>query len=331
MVTNLQEKARYKGSYKFSQLKGDYSPEWCPGCGDFGINGALQQAIAELGLPPWEVAFFTGVGCSGKASQAVNTYGIHTLHGRVLPYALGAKLTNPNLVVVAAGGDGDGYGIGAGHFLHAGRRNVDMTYIVFNNEVYGLTKGQAAPTLALGAQPKSLPLPNISQAINPLAVAVSCGYTFIARSYAFDGKHLKETLMKAIEHRGMALVDVFQPCPTYNDLHTKDYYSGVVSFEGVEYPRTYYLEDTGYNGVVENPTDPAEVSQKRQQALQKAYEVEERVPLGVYFQVGLPTYDELLKQNLPPLREHSPVEIPYHDDQMKPTTDLTSALASFVV
>jgi 2-oxoglutarate/2-oxoacid ferredoxin oxidoreductase subunit beta len=313
------------------QLKSDKNPDWCPGCGDFGIVNAVQQAIAELQLKPWDVSFFSGVGCSGKSSQYAQVYGIHTLHGRVLPYALGAKITNPDLTVVAAGGDGDGYGIGGGHFLHAGRRNVDITYIVFNNEVYGLTKGQASPTLEVMAQPKSLALPNISQSINPLALSIACGYTFVARSYSFDAKHLKETIMAAIQHRGVSIVDVFQPCPTYNDLHPKEYYLDKVLESGIEVPRVYYLEDTGYNGHVQDPNNTEEVMAKKVAAIQRAYEIEERIPLGIYWKIDLPSYEDRLKQILPPLREHSPVQIPYHDDDMNPTTDLSSAMEEFVL
>lgn len=320
-----------ENTIKPSQMKTYVHPEWCPGCGDFGIINAVHQAITSLGIPPWETQMFAGIGCSGRSSFYVQTYGVHTLHGRVLPFALGAKMINPKLSIIAVGGDGDGYGIGAGHFVHAGRRNVDLTYVVYNNEVYGLTKGQAAPTLAEGAQPKSLPLPNINQAINPLALAINSGYTFVARSYAFDAKHLKKTLIQAIEHRGMALVDVFQPCPTYNDIHTKDYYSG--SLEGqADIPRTYYLEETGYNGVVQNPSDAAEIQAKQLAAIQRAYSVEERVPLGIYYQVNLPTFEDRLKQNIPALNEHIPIELPFFDpNTLEATTDLAPARDAFVI
>lgn len=327
MVTKTMEQP-----LKAAQYKTELHPDWCPGCGDFGIVNAVQQALAELQLPPWETFFFSGVGCSGKSPHYINVYGAHTLHGRVLPYAIGAKLANPKLTVIAAGGDGDGYGIGAGHFVHAGRRNLDLTYVVFNNEVYGLTKGQASPTLAKGAQPKSLPLPNINQAINPLAVALATGYTFIARSYAYDAKHLKSTIAAAIQHKGMALVDVLQPCPTYNDLHPKEYYSEKVEKNGMEVPRVYYLEAEGYNGVVSDPNNLDEITEKKLKAFQKMYTAEEQVALGVYYQVQLPTYEDGLKQNLPLLRESTPLELPfYNPSTMRPTVDLKDAKADFVV
>jgi 2-oxoglutarate ferredoxin oxidoreductase subunit beta len=322
-----------KTPLKATQLKSDVHSDWCPGCGDFGITNAIQQAVAGLGLKPWETFMVSGVGCSGKVPHYIHTYGMHTLHGRALAFAQGAKISNPKLTVVAAGGDGDGYGIGAGHFVHAGRRNLDMTYVVFNNEVYGLTKGQASPTLAQGAQPKSLALPNPTQALNPIALALACGYTFIARSYAFDAKHLKATLMKAIEHKGMALVDVLQPCPTYNNLHTKDFFAETVQVEGGQtVPRVYYLEDTGYDGQVKNPNDIHEVNAKMAACFERAHQVEERVPLGVYYQIEKPTFHDILKDNLPPLREYAPVDLPYYDPKtMRATTDLSRAVQDYVV
>lgn len=316
---------------KASQYKSDVHSEWCPGCGDFGIVNAIQGTLAEMKLPPWRTYLFSGVGCSGKTPHYIQVYGTHTLHGRVLPFALGAKIANPSLTVLAAGGDGDGFGIGAGHFVHAGRRNIDLTYVVFDNRVYGLTKGQASPTLERGAQPKSLPLPNINLAINPMALALSSGYTFIARSYAYDLKHLKATLTAAINHKGTALVDVLQPCPTYNDIHTKEFFAETVEHQGNSVPRVYYLEDEGYDGVVKNPHDLHEVSEKRNAAFARANTIEERVPLGIYYQIELPTYDKLLAENMPILQEFSPIELPTVDDAGNPTTDLASAMNSFVI
>lgn len=331
MVTSVQEMNKLDAKLKPFQLKSEKVPDWCPGCGDFGIVNAIQQAVAELQVEPWKVQFFTGIGCSGKSSQYLQTYGIHTLHGRVLPFALGAKIANPKNLVFAAGGDGDGYGIGAGHFLHAGRRNVDITYIVFNNEVYGLTKGQASPTLEIGAQPKSLSLPHISQAINPLAMAIASGYTYVARSYSFDAKHLKKTLVEAINHRGVSIVDIYQPCPTYNDLHPKEYYSEKVQSGDGELPRIQYLADTGYDGTVNNPNDLQEVQEKKVAAISKAYELNDRVVLGTYWKIDLPTYEDRLKENFPILRDYAPIDIPFYDEQMRPTTDLSSAYSEFEI
>jgi 2-oxoglutarate ferredoxin oxidoreductase subunit beta len=319
---------------KSSQLKTDVHPDWCPGCGDFGIINAIQSTIAQLGLAPWETYLFSGVGCSGKTPHFVKVYGSHTLHGRVLPFALGAKMANPHLTVIAAGGDGDGYGIGAGHFVHAGRRNIDLTYIVFNNEVYGLTKGQASPTLAQGAQPKSLSLPNINAGVNPLALAIVSGFTFVARSYAYDAKHLIATLSQAVQHRGMALVDVMQPCPTYNDIHTKEFFAAPFedTTQGKTLPRILKLEDEGYNGKVNDPHNPEEIIQKRMAAIERASRLEDQFPVGVFYQVELPTYADRLAQNIPALQHgQGPVDLPYFDADMKPTVNLTQALQEFTL
>src|SRR3970040_2233985 len=162
----------------------DVHNDWCPGCGDFGILKAIQMALADLKLPRHEVALVSGIGCSAKTAHYVNVYGIHTLHGRALPVAMGAKLANPGLEVLVGSGDGDGLGIGAGHFVSAGRRNLDITYMILDNGVYGLTKGQASPTLKLGVKTKSLPQPNINDGIKPLWLALASGATFVARGYA---------------------------------------------------------------------------------------------------------------------------------------------------
>ena len=299
-------------AYNIRTYKTDVHNDWCPGCGDFGILGAIQMALADLQLDPWKVAIFSGIGCSGKTSHFINTYGIHTIHGRVLPFATGAKLANPDLEVIATGGDGDGYGIGAGHFVNTGRRNVDLTYIVFNNGVYGLTKGQAAPTLKRGLQTKSLPLPNVMDAINPLALAILSGYTFVARSYSYNLKHMKEVLVAAIRHRGTALVDVLQPCPTYNNIHTKEWYQ----------PRVYIMEEE-YDGYIRNPEDPEEVQTKKLGALAKSEEWGERIPLGVFYRVDLPTFEERLAERTPSAVE-APVEHSFFDaETLRPTTNIS--------
>ncbi len=177
---------------KLTDLKTEVHNDWCPGCGDFGIEASLKMALTEMPVDINKVALFSGIGCSSKLVHFTNAFGIHTLHGRVLGYAQGAKLANPDLEVIAVGGDGDGLGIGVGHFVHAGRRNIDMAYIIHDNGVYGLTKGQASPTLHLGMQTKSLPEPNINSNIDPIMLALASGFTFIARSYAYNTRHLKE-------------------------------------------------------------------------------------------------------------------------------------------
>ena len=270
----------------------DYKTEthntWCPGCGDYGILTAIQMGLAEVQLPPHKVAVFSGIGCSGKAPHYINAYGFHTLHGRVLPSATGGKLANPELTVIAVGGDGDGYGIGAGYFVNAGRRNVDLTYLVFDNEVYGLTKGQAAPTMARGNKTKGMAAPAIQANVNPLALAIASGYTFVARGYALQPKALAQLIAQAIRHRGTSFIDILQTCPVYNDLHTKDWYGARV--DGQE--RLYWLQDTGYDGQVHDASDADEVVAKKVQAIGKSYEWGDRIPLGVYYEIDVPTLED---------------------------------------
>ena len=331
MASNLNAKNLSDKPLTVKDFKTEVHIDWCPGCGDFGITAAVQQALVEMKLAPWRVAIFSGVGCSSKTPHFIKTYGIHTLHGRVLPFALGAKMAKPELEVVAVGGDGDGYGIGVGHFVHAGRRNVDMAYIVFNNEVYGLTKGQASPTLGRGQQPKSLPLPNPNEGINPLAMALSAGYTFIARSYSFSAQHLKQTIIKAIEHKGMALVDVLQPCPTYNNLHNKEWFAEAVEMEGQKKPRCFVIEDQGYNGVVKDPANQDEIAEKKRKAFEMANYRGVQVPLGVFYQVELPTYYERLAATAPILNQFTPAQAPIADTSGHPTTSLTKPYESILV
>ncbi|MCA9788689.1 MAG: 2-oxoacid:ferredoxin oxidoreductase subunit beta, partial [Cyanobacteria bacterium HKST-UBA05] len=255
MASNLADITALKPK----DYKTDVHNDWCPGCGDFGILNGVHQALAKLQLDPSKVMMYSGVGCSSKIPHYVKTYGVHTLHGRSLPLSTGSKLANDELTVIVAGGDGDGLGIGAGHFVGTGRRNTNMTYLIHNNGVYGLTKGQASPTLKLGMQTKSLKLPNPNEGLNPLAMAICSGYTFVARTYAYDAKHLSATIVAAIEHRGTSFVDVLQPCPTYNNLHTKDWYGEEIDVEGVKMPRTYYLSETDYDGVVKDSTNQQDV------------------------------------------------------------------------
>jgi 2-oxoglutarate/2-oxoacid ferredoxin oxidoreductase subunit beta len=274
-------------------------------CGDFGILTSIQMALAQLQIDPDKLALFSGIGCSGKTPHYINGYGFHTLHGRVLAVATGGRLANTDLTVLALGGDGDGYGIGAGYFVGAGRRNADFAYIVHNNNVYGLTKGQASPTLAKGKKTKSMPEQAIQDGINPVAMAIASGYTFIARAYALEPKYTAQIIARAIKHRGSALVDVLQTCPTYNDLYTKEWY------EGADLPekrsRLYKLEERGFDGKVQDPTDQEEVIAKKSAAVARSYEAEP-IPIGVYYEVELPTYEDAVIQRIPALAEKPLVE-----------------------
>jgi 2-oxoglutarate ferredoxin oxidoreductase subunit beta len=274
-------------------------------CGDFGILTSIQMALAQLQLDPDKVAVFSGIGCSGKTPHYINAYGFHTLHGRVLTVATGARLANTKQTVLALGGDGDGYGIGAGYFVGAGRRNVDFAYIVHNNNVYGLTKGQASPTLAKGKKTKSMPEQSIQDGINPVAMAIASGYTFIARAYALEPKYTASIIARAIEHRGAALVDVLQTCPTYNDLYTKEWYEGADLAE--KKSRLYKLEDQGFDGKVQDPSDTKEIITKKAAAVARSYEAEP-IPIGVYYEIDLPTYEDEVFRRIPDLKETPLVE-----------------------
>jgi pyruvate ferredoxin oxidoreductase beta subunit len=191
-------------------------PTWCPGCGDFSVLKALKEALPEVGKTPEETLCVTGIGCSGKLSSYLDTYGFHAIHGRALPVARAAKLANPGVEVIAAGGDGDGYGIGGNHTMHTARENHDMTYIVFNNEIFGLTKGQTSPTSPKGHKSKTQPHGNTKTPIRPLSLALTSGATYIARTAAVNPNQAKEILMEAIEHDGFAHVDFLTQCPTWN-------------------------------------------------------------------------------------------------------------------
>jgi 2-oxoglutarate ferredoxin oxidoreductase subunit beta len=290
-----------------SIFRSDVESDWCPGCGDFGILSALIQALSELEIPPSKCAIFSGIGCSGKTPHFINAYGIHTLHGRPLPYAIGAKLANPSLTVIAISGDGDGYGIGAGHFVNAGRRNVDITYIVHNNGVYGLTKGQASPTLRRGAQPKSLKYPNINDMINPIAIALAAGYTFVARGFAYNVKHLKDIIKQAIVHKGLALVDVLQPCPVFNTVDTKESYM----------ERIKVLDDSF-------PTSDIKV------AMEKALD-QDTLWIGVFYKdESKDTFEERFQKILSEYPEVCPANIKMSDDDGRPTSDIREVLESFI-
>lgn len=305
---------------KMSDYRTPVFADWCPGCGDFGIHTAIQMALAELQLEPHRVVIISGIGCSGKTPHFTKVNGVHTLHGRTLPFALGIKLANPDLEVIAAGGDGDGLGIGAGHFVNTGRRNVDMTYIVHDNAVYGLTKGQASPTLKLGLQTKSLPKPNINAAVNPIALALAAGYTFIARAYAYDVRHTRDILVQAIKHKGLAFVNIQQPCPTYNDINTKDWYSGVDRTDpekGKPKPRVYKLEETGWDPVVKSPDEELD---KAVAALRKSREWGDKIPLGVFYKNELvPTYEERISKRIPFYRQRPPAKQEISDESQRPT------------
>jgi 2-oxoglutarate ferredoxin oxidoreductase subunit beta len=204
---------------KIKDLKSDVKPIWCPGCGDFGVFNSVLKALTDLKLDPSYVAIASGIGCSGRFPAFVNAYGFHGVHGRVLPLATGIKLANPELTVFAVGGDGDAFSIGAGHLPHAARRNVDITYIVMDNEIYGLTKGQPSPTSPIGMKKKASPYGSYDSPLNPIAMALSYGTTFVARGFSSQPRELTELIKRGIQHPGFAFIQVMSPCVTFYDTY----------------------------------------------------------------------------------------------------------------
>jgi len=251
-------------------------PAWCPGCGNFGILGALKKALVDLQLEPHRVLIVSGIGQAGKLPHYIKCNVLNELHGRPVPAAIGAKMANPDLTVIAISGDGDGYGEGGNHWLHALRRNHQITYLVHNNQIYGLTKGQASPTSDRGFVTKTTP-DGAAAPVNPILIAIAAGGTFVARSFAGDIDHLAGIIKLALGHRGFAFVDILQPCVSFNHQNTYAWYR----------ERVYKLEtETGYD-----PTD-------RLAAFQRAQEWGNRIPIGVIYQGRAPTFED----SLPALR-----------------------------
>ena len=199
-------------------FKSDLKPIWCPGCGDFGVLSAIQRALAAIGRQPHEIAFVSGIGCSSRIPGYTTAYGFNSIHGRPLPIAQGIKLANPNLLVLAAGGDGDGFSIGGGHVAHAVRRNIDLTYIVMDNQIYGLTKGQLSPTSPRGRTSVTSPYGSLEGPINPLLSVLAYGAGFVAQGTPADMAGLATMIEEAIRYPGFAFVNVQSPCVTYGEV-----------------------------------------------------------------------------------------------------------------
>jgi 2-oxoglutarate ferredoxin oxidoreductase subunit beta len=272
-------------------------PTWCKGCGNYGILNAVKMALAEQDIAPHQIVIFTGIGCGSKLPHYMKVTGFHTIHGRSLAVATGARLANHGIKIMAVHGDGDGYGMGLGHMLHAIRRNIGMVDIVQNNRVYGLTRGQYSPTSDLGMRTPTSPEGAIDRPVPPLALAITIGATFVARGYPTELLHLVWLIGQALQHPGYALVDVLQPCVTWNRPSSYDFYN----------PRVYKLEETDH--------DPAD----KTAAWELAYEWEDRIPIGILYRVeGVPTYEEqvpalkagpLVKQPLEKLRPEQVEEL----------------------
>lgn len=243
---------------------------WCPGCGNFGIREAVKTALSELGLEPWQTCFVSGIGQAAKAPHYIRCNLFNGLHGRALPVATGLKLANPELTVFAEGGDGDGYAEGGNHFLHALRRNVDITYLVHDNQIYGLTKGQASPTSDPGTITKTTPFGSGEPAFNPLALAVAFDAGLVARGFAGNQRQLADLVKVAVLYPGFSLIDILQPCVSFNHVNTDEWYR----------ERVFELDEDF------DPTD-------RLRAFQLAHEWGDRIPTGVLYRSSRPSYDRL--------------------------------------
>lgn len=283
--------------HKLEDFKSHVKPDWCPSCGDFGVLNCLQKACVQLGLQPKDIVTVSGIGCSSNLPGFFRTYGVHSLHGRSVPLATGLKLGNPELTVIITGGDGDGYGIGLGHFVHTMRRNIDLTYFVMDNETYGLTTGQASPTTLPGMKTKSTPEGNIEYPLNPIALALISGATFVARAFSGEPAHMTEVMMKAVQHKGFSLVDCFSPCVTYNKVNTYPWFK----------ERVAKLEGSGHN-----PSDFNAAMAKALEgptAIRPGYDAKdsEKIPIGVFYEVlDIPPYEELepaISKFGPPVRQ----------------------------
>jgi 2-oxoglutarate ferredoxin oxidoreductase subunit beta len=264
-------------------------PAWCPGCGNFGILAAVKKTLVELNLDPHDILLVSGIGQAGKLPHYTKGNVFNSLHGRPVPPAIGAKLANRELTVIAISGDGDGYGEGGNHFVHAARRNHDITYLVHNNQIYGLTKGQTSPTSDIGFVTKTTPQ-GAPPPINPITLAIAAGASFVARAFAGDIDYLSQIIKQGINHRGFALIDILQPCVSFNHKNTYQWYK----------ERVYKLEQDGNYDISD-----------KNAAFKKAQEWGEHIPIGVFFREDRPTYesafpvlvkDTLVSQPIEPLK-----------------------------
>lgn len=249
---------------------GEYETEWCPGCGNFGILKSIKQALVNLGKEPHEVFIASGIGQSSKLPHYLKCNMFNGLHGRSLPPAIGAKIANHEMTVLAVAGDGDCYGEGGNHFIHNVRRNPNITLIVHDNQIYGLTKGQASPTSEPGMKTKIQNHGVFNTPLNPLAMAISLDCSFVSRGYAGDTLHLTDLIEKAIDHRGFSLVDVLQPCVSFNKLNTFKWYS----------ERVYKMDEAEYS------------RDDRVRAFERSLEWGEKIPLGVFYKKEKPIFED---------------------------------------
>ena len=245
-------------------------PVWCPGCGDFAVLNAITKALAFMELPREQVALITGIGCSSRIAAYTGVYGFHGVHGRALALASGLRAARPDMKVLVAGGDGDGLSIGGNHFIHTMRRNINITHIAQNNQVYGLTKGQYSPTSQKGYKSKTSPYGAIEPPINPMTHALAGEASFVSRTFAGDREHMVRIFKEAIQHRGYALVDVLQPCIIFNRVNTYEWYGA----------RVYDVEEDGHD------------RRDKSAAWRLAQLWGEKIPIGVLYQEERPTYED---------------------------------------
>lgn len=274
----------------------DFDNEWCPGCGNFGILGAMKDALAALGIAPQDVLAISGIGQAAKTPHFLRSNTFHSLHGRALPVATGAKLANRDLTIIVNSGDGDCYGEGGNHFIHAIRRNVDLTLLVHNNGIYGLTKGQASPTTPTGRATRIQPHGVTSEPFNSLAVALALGCGFVARGFSGDREHLAGLIQAGIRHRGFSLIDIFQPCVSFNKVNTFGWYKDRVDR-------------------LEPSPDPATGDRQRAQAL--AGQTGDRLPIGIFYQEEKPTFMD----RMPGLPDRSLVDCHYDCGHLQAVLD----------
>lgn len=279
------------GSITADSFKTGFLPTWCPGCGDFGIWMSLKDALAKLGIGTDDGVVVYGVGCHGNMYDWMKIYGVAALHGRTLPVAQGLKLANHKLPVIVISGDGDGLGEGGNHFMHAAKRNPDIAVFIHDNQVYGLTTGQASPTATQGFKTKSTPEGVVDEPINPLTLALTAGATFVARGFAGDPPGLTALMMAAIEHKGFAVIDILQPCVTFDRVHTYPWYR----------QRVYKLEAEGY------------MPDNKLKAMEKATEWDNRIPLGIFYREDKPTSED----REPALAGKPLVELPLTSDNLE--------------
>jgi 2-oxoglutarate/2-oxoacid ferredoxin oxidoreductase subunit beta len=250
--------------------RSEVKPTWCPGCGDFGVLNAVLNVMKEKNIDPKDIAVVSGIGCSSRMPFFIASYGFHGIHGRTLPIATGLRTARPDLPVVVAGGDGDAFAIGGGHFIHGARRNLDITYVVMDNSIYGLTKGQTSPTSRTGFATKTTPFGSVERSINPLLMAIGSGATFVARGFSGQPRDLTQLIRRGMDHKGFSFIDVYSPCATFNKMNTFKYYREMAT------------------SLPENH-DPSNVDEAIRMAM-----LDEPLYVGVFYETRAPSFEDAL-------------------------------------